>query len=65
MSEHALDFTAEIGMARACRRLITIVAPSDRGVLGENGDAALAFSIVRIHDALLHVLARIERAGLA
>ena len=42
-----------------------IVAPGDRGVLRQNRDAALALQIIRIHDPLLQILARIERAGLA
>ena len=63
--EHALDLAAEIGVARRVDDVDAIVAPGDRGVLGENGDAALALQLVRVHDPLLHVLARIERAGLA
>ena len=63
--EHALDFAAEIGMARRVDDVDAIVAPGDRRVLGENRDAALALEHVGVHDALLHILARIERAGLA
>ena len=35
------------------------------GVLGENGDAALALERVRVHHALLHDLILAKRAGLA
>ncbi len=63
--EHALHLAAEIGVAGRIDDVDAVVAPGDGGVLGENGDAALALQIVRIHDALLQVLARIERAGLA
>ena len=62
--EHTLDFAAEIGVARRVDDVDAIVAPGDRGILRENRDAALALQIVRIHDALLQILARIERAGL-
>ena len=62
--EHALDLAAEIGVAGRVDDVDAVVAPGDRGVLGENRDAALALQVVRIHDPLLQVLARIERAGL-
>ena len=44
-----------------------IFVPCQRmdGVLGENGDAALALERIRVHDALLHDLILAERAGLA
>ena len=63
--ENALDFTAEIGVARRVDDVDVIVVPRDRGVLRQDGDAALALEGVRIHDALLQVLTRVERAGLA
>jgi CheY-like chemotaxis protein len=63
--EHALDLAAEVRVPRRVDDVDAIVAPGDGGVLGENGDATLALEHVRIHDALLQVLARIERAGLA
>ena len=63
--EHALDLAAEIGVARRVDDVDPEVAPGDRGVLRENGDAALALEGIRVHDALLQILAGIERAGLA
>ncbi len=62
--EHALDFAAEIRVSRRIDDVDAVIAPGDRRVLGENGDAALALQIIRIHDPLLQVLARIERPGL-
>ena len=37
----------------------------ERGILGENGDAALAFQVVRVHDALDEFLVGAENAALA
>ncbi len=51
-------------MAGRVDNVDAIVAPSDRRILGENRDPALALQVVRIHDAFLQILARIERAGL-
>ncbi len=44
--EHALDLAAEIGVPRRIDDVDAIVAPGDRGILGENRDAALALQIV-------------------
>ena len=59
--QHPLDLAAEIGVPRGIDDVDAVVAPGDRRILRENGDAALALQIVRIHDPLLQVLARIER----
>ena len=40
------------------------ILPGDRGRLGHDGDAALFFEIVRIHDALDDPLILAEGAGL-
>ena len=45
--------------------LMCVPFVGDRAVLGEDGDAALALEVVRVHDALDHVLVRGEGAGLA
>jgi uncharacterized protein YqkB len=37
----------------------------DRGVLGQDGDAALALEVVRVHDPVDHLLVRAEGAALA
>ena len=62
--QHALDFAAEVGVARRVDDVDAVVAPADRGVLRQDRDAALALQRVRVHDAVGHDLARIERAGL-
>ncbi len=50
--ENALDLAAEIGVAGRVDDIDPGVLPDQRGGLGEDGDAALAFEIVRIERAL-------------
>ena len=38
---------------------------ADGGVLGEDGDPALFLEVVRVHDALVHLLVGAHGAGLA
>jgi hypothetical protein len=45
--------------------LMRVSFPVDRGALGEDGDAALALEVVRIHRALGDALVVAEGAGLA
>ena len=62
--EDALDLAAEIGVAGRIDDVDPGVVPNQRGRLGEDGDAALALEIVRIHRALGHALVLAERARL-
>ena len=62
--EDALDLAAEIGMARRVDDVDARVLPDERGHLGEDGDAALALEVVRIHGALGDLLVVAEGAGL-
>lgn len=62
--ENALDFTAKIGVAGSVDDVDARVLPDDRGRLGKNGNAALLFQIVRVHDAFGNALVLAERAGL-
>ncbi len=62
--QHALDFAAEIRVAGRVDDIDAVVAPGDRGVLGENRDAALLFLVVRVHHALGEHGALAERARL-
>jgi hypothetical protein len=62
--QHALNLAAEVGMTRGIHDVDAVIVPADRGVLGEDGDAALALEIVRVHDARAHLLVRGEGAGL-
>ena len=63
--QHALDFTAEIGVAGSIDDIDVRAFVGDRAVLGKDGNAALALEIIRVHHALDQVLVCGERAGLA
>jgi hypothetical protein len=63
--QHPLDFAAEISMSRRVHDVDSVIAPSNRRILGQDRDPAFALQIIRIHDAFLQILARIERTGLA
>ncbi len=54
--QHALDFTAEIGVTRGVDDVDVGALILHGTVLGEDGDAALAFQVVRIHHPLGDVL---------
>ena len=62
--QDALDLAAEIRVARRIDDVDAHVLPNDRSRLGENGDAALALEVVRIHDPLGDALIVAERARL-
>ena len=63
--EGALDFAAEVGVAGGVDDVDLGVVIVDGGVLGEDGDAALFFEVVGVHDALGDGLVGAEGAGLA
>ena len=63
--EGALDFAAEVGVAGGVDDVDFAAAVVDGGVLGEDGDAALALELVGVHDALGDLLIGAEGAGLA
>ena len=54
--EDALDLAAEVGVPRRVDDVEAHAAPGDRGAFGEDGDAALALEVVRIHRPLRHRL---------
>jgi hypothetical protein len=62
--QHALDLAAEVGVAGGIDDVDVRAAVADGAVLGEDGDAALALEVIRVHDPLLHVLVRGEGARL-
>ena len=62
--QHALDLAAEVGMARGVDDVDAGAAVIDGAVLGEDGDAALALQVVRVHHALADALVSGEGAGL-
>ena len=62
--ERALHLAPEVGVARGVHDVDLGVAVVDRGVLGEDRDAALALEVVRVHDALAVLLVGAEDAAL-
>ena len=62
--QRALDLTAEIGVAGGVDDVDLDALETHRGVLGEDGDSALAFEIARIHDPLVDSLVVAEGAAL-
>ena len=48
--QNALDLAAEIGVPRSVDDIDPNILPHHRGRFGEDGDAALPFEVVRIHD---------------
>ena len=62
--EDALDLAAEIGVAGRVDDIDAGVLPDERGRLGEDGDAALAFEVVGIHRPFDDTLVLAKRAGL-
>src|SRR6185437_3236384 len=61
----ALDLAAEIGVAGRVDDVDAHVVPHQRRALGQDGDAALALELVRIHGALGDLLVGAEGAALA
>ncbi|MNY59843.1 hypothetical protein D3C86_1963280 [compost metagenome] len=62
---HALDFTAEVGVAGGVDDVDVVAVPVDRGVFRQDGDAALFFLVVAVHQTLGVELVALEGAGLA
>ena len=62
--ERALDFAAEIAVAGRIDDVDLDAVVADAGGLGENGDAALALQVVRVHDALGDFFVGAENAAL-
>ena len=63
--ESALHLAAKIGVARRVDDVDLAAFEVDGGVFGQDGDAALALQLVRVHHALGHLLVGAEGAGLA
>ena len=63
--QRALDFAAEIRVARSIDDIDARLAPQDRSVLGHDRDAALALERVGIHHAIDDLLVGAEHARLA
>src|SRR4029077_12530095 len=63
--EDALDLAAEVGVAGRIDDVDARPLPGDRRELRQDGDAALALEVVRVHRAVRDHLARAELARLA
>ena len=63
-AQRAFHFAAEIAVARRVHDIDFGVLIFDLGILGENGDAALALEVVRVHHARDYFLVRAENAAL-
>jgi hypothetical protein len=63
--EGALDLAAKVGVAGRVDDVDLVAVVVERGVLGEDGDAALALQIVGVHDAIGDGLVGAEGAALA
>jgi hypothetical protein len=64
-AKNALDFAAKVGVPGRVDDVDLGSAPTDRGVLGENGDTALTLERVGIHYSFLNDLIISKRARLA
>ncbi len=62
--EDPLDLASEVGVPRRVDDVDLDALVADRGVLRQDGDAALALQIVAVHDPLHEPLVRAEGAGL-
>ena len=51
-------------MPRSINDVDAVIVPLDGGVLGQNGNAALTFLVVGVHDALGAFIAAAQGAGL-
>ena len=64
-AQRAFHFAAEIAVAGRVDDIDFRVVIGERGILGENRDAAFALEIVRVHHALDQFLVGAEDAALA
>ena len=63
--QDALHLAAEVGVAGGVYDIDTVAVPFQGRILGQYGNAALAFQVIGIHDPFRGVLARGQGAGLA
>ena len=62
--QHALHFTAEVGVARGVDDVDVRAFVLNRAILRQNRDAAFLFQVVRVHDPGIDLLVFAEGAGL-
>jgi len=63
-SKTPLHLAAEIGVPGCIDDIDTVVTPTDRGILGQDGNSAFLFQGIGIHDPLLGGTAGRQGAGL-
>ncbi len=61
---HTLDLATEVGVAGGVDDVDVVAVPVDGGVLRQNGNTALFFLVVGVHDALVVELVTLQGAGL-
>ncbi len=64
-AHHALDLTAEVGVAGGVDNVDVVAVPLQCGVLGQDGDAAFLFLVVGVHHALVFRFFAVQGAGQA
>jgi hypothetical protein len=64
-AEDAFNLAAEIGVPRRVDEIDLGIAPTHRGILGQDRDAPLPLEGIRVHHALAHVLIVSENSRLA
>ena len=62
--QNTLHLAAEVGVARGVDDIDLRVAVPDGGILRHDGDAALAFKVIGVHDAVHNLLVVAIDAGL-
>jgi len=62
--EDAFDFTAEIGVSGCVNNIDACIAVANGGVFRQDGDTALAFQVVRVHDLADHLFVFPKHAAL-
>ena len=62
--ERTFHFAAKVGVAGGVDDIDLHSVPVDGAVLGRNGDAAFAFKIHLVHDAVVHMLVGAKNAAL-
>jgi hypothetical protein len=62
--EHALHFAAEVRVSGRIDDVDAVITPGDRGILGQDGNAALALQHVAVHGTLGNHLMLAEGTGL-
>ena len=63
-AQYTFHFATKIGVSRGIYDVDMVAFVFDGGIFSENGNAALFFKIVAVHDAFFDLLVGTECAGL-